>query len=49
MTGFSFDNDRCKVETPGPDAETLALMRGQIRTELAETYPQFAASLLEAA
>ncbi|HEX7881217.1 MAG TPA: CoA-transferase [Afipia sp.] len=49
MTGFSFDNDRCEVETPGPDAETLALMRGQIRTELAETYPQFAASLPEAA
>lgn len=49
MTGFSFDNDRCEVETPGPDVETLALMRGQIRTELAETYPQFAASLPEAA
>lgn len=49
MTGFSFDNDRCEVETSGPDAETLTLMRGQIRTELAETYPQFAASLPEAA
>ena len=47
MTGFSFDNDDCEVETPGPDAATLALMRGQIRTELAETYPQFAASLPE--
>ncbi|MBB4381088.1 CoA-transferase [Bradyrhizobium sp. SBR1B] len=47
MTGFSFDNDRCEVETPGPDTETLALMRGQIRTELAE--PQFAASLPDAA
>jgi glutaconate CoA-transferase subunit B len=49
MTGFSFDNDHCDVETPGPDAETLALTRGQIRTELAETYPQFAASLPDAA
>lgn len=49
MTGFSFDDDRCDVETPGPDAETLTLMRSQIRTELAETYPQFAASLPEAA
>lgn len=49
MTGFSFDNDRCEVETPGPDIDTLALMRSQIRTELAETYPQFAASLPEAA
>ena len=28
-----------ETETAGPDAETLALMRGQIRTELAETYP----------
>lgn len=49
MTGFSFDNDRCDVATPGPDADTLTLMRSQIRTELAETYPQFAASLPEAA
>jgi glutaconate CoA-transferase subunit B len=49
MTGFSFDNDRCEVETPGPDAETLALMRAQIRAELAGTYPQFAASLPELA
>jgi glutaconate CoA-transferase subunit B len=48
MTGFLFDNDHCEVVTPGPDAATLALMRGQIRTELAETYPQFAASLPEA-
>lgn len=49
MTGFSFDNDHCEVETPGPDAATLALMRGQIRAELAETYPLFAASLPDAA
>ena len=49
MTGFSFDNDRCEAQTPRPDAETLALMRGQIRAELAETYPQFAASLPAAA
>lgn len=49
MTGFSFDNDHCEVETPEPDAETLALMRGQIRTELAETYPLFAAALPDAA
>lgn len=49
MTGFSFDNDHCEVETPEPDAATLALMRGRIRTELAETYPQFAASLPDAA
>ena len=49
MTGFSFDTDHCEVETPEPDAETLALMRGQIRTELAETYPLFAAALPDAA
>lgn len=49
MTGFSFDNDHCEVETPEPDVATLALMRGQIRAELAETYPLFAASLPDAA
>lgn len=48
MTGFDFDNSDCEVETSSPDAETLALLRGRIRKELAEAYPQFAASLPEA-
>lgn len=45
MTGFSYDNADCEIQTKMPDTATLALIRGQIRTELAETYPQFAASL----
>lgn len=45
MTGFAFDNDHCEITTPEPDQETLALMRSRIRTELAETYPRFAAAL----
>lgn len=48
MTGFDFDNSDCEVETSRPDAETLALLRGGIREELAEAYPQFAASLPDA-
>ena len=31
--------------TPEPDAETLALLRGRVTGELAETYPQFAGTL----
>jgi glutaconate CoA-transferase subunit B len=34
-------------QTPAPDAATLALLRGRIRRELAETYPQFASTLPE--
>lgn len=42
-TGFSFAHADAPPTTPGPDAETLALLRGRILTELAETYPAFAA------
>ena len=49
MTGFSYDNPDCAIQTPIPDQATLSLLRNQIRTELAETYPQFAATLPEAA
>src|SRR5262249_55541532 len=43
-TGFSFDRPDVVPETPAPDAATLALMRGRIREEIAETYPRFAAA-----
>ena len=44
-TGFTFDvPDRVPV-TPSPDAATLALLRGRIREEIAETYPRFASQL----
>ena len=44
-TGFDYDAPTSPPITVEPDAETLALLRGRVRQELAETYPQFAASL----
>ena len=44
-TGFSFDVDPALRETGGPDAATLALLRGRVLAELTETYPDFAAQL----
>jgi glutaconate CoA-transferase subunit B len=45
-TGFAFDRpDRVEV-TPLPDPATLGLIRGDIRGEIAETYPRFAAGLV---
>ena len=46
-TGFDYDAPTSPPITVEPDAETLALLRGRVRQELAETYPQFAASLVE--
>jgi glutaconate CoA-transferase, subunit B len=45
MTGFSYENPDCAAATPLPDADTLRLMRGQIRDKLSETYPQFAQAM----
>ncbi|HLI11205.1 MAG TPA: CoA-transferase [Alphaproteobacteria bacterium] len=47
-TGFAFDADDPVPATPAPDAATLALLRGRVREELAETYPRFAAASLSA-
>lgn len=44
-TGFQFDVDPDLVETPAADADTLALLRGQVLDELRETYPDFASQL----
>jgi len=52
-TGFDFDLPaglpgsvpRSVPITPQPDARALALIRGRIREEIAETYPKFAAQL----
>ncbi len=44
-TGFDFDCPEAVPATPAPDAETLALMRGRIARELAETYPRFVARI----
>ena len=44
-TGFEFDVDPGLIETPDPDAATLALLRGRVLDELHETYPDFASQL----
>ncbi|MDH3738739.1 MAG: CoA synthetase [Alphaproteobacteria bacterium] len=43
MTGFEFDSPDTVPETPAPAADTLALIRGRVADEIAETYPAFAA------
>ncbi|NKB47920.1 MAG: CoA synthetase [Alphaproteobacteria bacterium] len=43
MTGFDFDLPDTVGETPAPAPETLALIRGRVADEIAETYPAFAA------
>jgi glutaconate CoA-transferase subunit B len=47
-TGFDFDCPADVPTTPMPDTATLALIRGRIREEIGETYPQFAAEILPA-
>lgn len=44
-TGFDYDEPADVPTTAEPDAETLALLRGRVTHELAETYPQFAGTL----
>lgn len=41
-TGFDFDIDEHLCMTPEPDAATLAILRGTVRDQIAETYPRFA-------
>jgi glutaconate CoA-transferase subunit B len=44
-TGFDFDRPDRVPTTPAPEPRVLALVRGKIRDEIAETYPKFAAAL----
>jgi glutaconate CoA-transferase subunit B len=44
-TGFEFDRATSVPETPAPAPRALAIIRGKIRDEIAETYPRFAAGL----
>jgi len=44
-TGFEYDSPADPPQTTAPDQATLALLRGRVTQELAETYPQFAAQL----
>lgn len=48
-TGFEFDRAPDVGETKAPEPEVLALLRGAVRDEVAETYPQFAATVLRGA
>jgi len=41
-TGFDFAHDEAPKQTALPDEATLALLRGRVLDELAETYPDFA-------
>ena len=45
-TGFAYDTPDEVPATPPPEPETLALIRGRIGAEIAETYPAFAARVL---
>jgi glutaconate CoA-transferase subunit B len=47
-TGFDYDAPAEPPQTPAPDAETHAILRGRVTQELAETYPQFAEILRSA-
>ena len=44
-TGFEFDRPERVPQTAAPEPGRLALIRGKVRTEIAETYPQFAQGL----
>ncbi len=47
MTGFNFDQPDIVGETPPPNADTLALIRGLVADEVSETYPAFAARVFD--
>ena len=44
-TGFEFDRPARVPTTAAPDPHMLAIIRGRIRDEIAETYPRFAAGM----
>lgn len=48
-TGFEFDQAGRVDQTAAPEPELLALLRGAVRDEIAETYPQFAATVMRGA
>lgn len=41
-TGFNFDSPRDVPDTPAPDANEIALLRGHVAQEIAANYPEFA-------
>ena len=48
-TGFGFDAPAEIPHTPPPEPARLALIRGPVRDQLAEVYPEFAATRIAAA
>ncbi len=46
-TGFDFDRPEQAPITPEPSPRVLALVRGPVREQIAETYPRFAAAVLD--
>lgn len=46
-TGFDFDVPEHVEQTPPPTEEELALIRGEVGVDISETYPAFAARVLE--
>ena len=44
-TGFQFAHESLPEETALPNPQTLALLRGRVYDEVAETYPDFAAQM----
>jgi glutaconate CoA-transferase subunit B len=48
-TGFDFDHDAAPATTAGPDAATLARIRGPVAREIAKAYPKFAARVFPSA
>jgi glutaconate CoA-transferase subunit B len=42
-TGFEFDRAQSVPVTPAPDPQVLTMIRGEIRGQIAEAYPRFAA------
>lgn len=48
-TGFAFDHGTDVAATALPDEETLAVIRGPVAREIAESYPKFAARVFAGA
>jgi glutaconate CoA-transferase subunit B len=48
-TGFDYDEPADIPATPAPGAAELALLRGPVRAEMRETYPEFCARVFEEA
>lgn len=47
-TGFDFDKPAVIPQTPPPEPERLALIRGVVRDQVAEVYPRFASACIGA-